>query len=106
MTNLFLMLAQSVTGNVITIIALNLVAAAIGFLIAWLYARSVFKPVIKGLENEKVELNKQLAALKDEIIDLNGKIGKLEEKVSALENEITDKIKEIKGLSEKSSPRE
>jgi len=38
MTQLFLQLLQSVTGNVITIVALNLAAAIIGIIIAWIYA--------------------------------------------------------------------
>jgi hypothetical protein len=71
MTQLFVQLAQSVTGNVITIVALNIVAAAIGYFTAWLYAKSVYTPVIKGLEADKVTLNKQVAMLNDEISNLN-----------------------------------
>ena len=67
MTQLFVQLAQSVTGNVITIVALELVAAIIGFIIAWFYARSVYTPVIKGLETDKTNLNNQVAKLKDEL---------------------------------------
>ena len=55
MTQLFILLAQSVTGAVITIIALLLVAVIIGYFTAWFYAKSVYTPVIKGLEAEKAE---------------------------------------------------
>ena len=99
MTQLFVQLAQSVTGNVITIVALNIVAAAIGYSVAWFYAKSVYKPVIKGLETDNVDLNKQITALKDEISSLNEKASKLNEKISKLEEEISEKDKEIKGLS-------
>ena len=57
MTQLFILLAQSVTGAVITIIALLLVAAIIGYFTAWFYAKSVYTPVIKGLEADKENLN-------------------------------------------------
>ena len=113
MTQLFVQLAQSVAGNVIIIVALNLVAAAIGYFTAWLYAKSVYTPIIKGLEADKVTLNKQVAMLnneisnlneevkklKDETNDLNEKVSKLSEKNSKLEEEIAEKYKEIKELS-------
>jgi peptidoglycan hydrolase CwlO-like protein len=115
MTQLFVQLAQSVTGNVITIVALNIVAAAIGYLIAWLYAKSVYTPVIKGLEADKVTLNKEVASLnvkisdlnvevsklKDEINNLNETIRKSNEKIVKLEGEIAEKDKEIKANKEK-----
>ena len=99
MTQLFIQLAQSVTGNVITIVTLNLVAAIIGFLVAWFYAKSVYTPVIKGLEAEKADLVKQVAGLKDDIIKLNGKIDKLNDKIGKLEQEISAKDAEIKKLN-------
>ena len=73
MTQLFIQLAQSVTGAVITIVALLLVAAIIGYLSAWFYAKSVYTPVIKGLEADKAELNKQVAGLKDDISKIKRK---------------------------------
>jgi hypothetical protein len=110
MTQLFVQLAQSVTGNVITIVALNVVAAAIGYFTAWLYAKSVYTPIIKGLEADKVTLNKQVVTLNDEISrlnvevnkfkdetnNLNGKVNKLNEKIGKLEEEIAEKDREIK----------
>jgi peptidoglycan hydrolase CwlO-like protein len=99
MTQLFIQLAQSVTGAVITIIALLLVAVIIGYFTAWFYARSVFTPVIKGLESDKVELNKQISSLKDDIIKINSKVEKLNEKIGNLEEELSEKDKEIKKLS-------
>jgi peptidoglycan hydrolase CwlO-like protein len=96
---LFILLAESVTGAVITIVALLLVAAIIGYFTAWLYAKSVYTPVIKGLEAEKEELNKQVAGLKDDIIKINAKVDKLNEKISKLEEEIVEKDKEIQKLN-------
>jgi peptidoglycan hydrolase CwlO-like protein len=103
MTLSFIQLAQSVTGAVITIIALLLVAAIIGYFTAWFYAKSVYTPIIKGLEAEKADLQKQVAGLKDDVCklnikveDLNGKIGKLEEEAAKKEKEIRDLRSKIK----------
>ena len=98
MTQLFILLTQSVTGAVITIVVLLLVAAIIGYFTAWLYAKSVYTPVIKGLEADKSNLISQVAGLKDDISKLNGKVDKLNEKISKLEEEIAEKDKEIKHL--------
>lgn len=95
MTHLFIQLAQSVTGAVITIVALLLVAAIIGYVTAWFYAKSVYTPIIKGLETEKADLQKQVAGLKDDIAKLNAKIEKLNQDIAKLENEIADKNKLI-----------
>ena len=96
---LFILLAQSVTGAVITIVALLLIAAIIGYFTAWFYAKSVYTPVIKGLEADKEELNKQVAGLKDDIIKINGKVDKMNEKISKLEEEIAEKDQVIKKLN-------
>jgi hypothetical protein len=101
------------TGNIITIVALNLVAAAIGYFTAWFYAKSVYTPVIKGLEADKVTLNKQVDTLNNEVTNLNVKVNKLNdeisnlnikvsnlnEKIHSLEEEIVEKDKEILALS-------
>lgn len=99
MTQLFVQLAQTVTGNVITIVTLNLVAAIIGFLIAWFYARSVFTPVIKGLEKDKADLNNHVARLNNDLANLTDKVNKLSEKAGKLEVETAERDKEIKELS-------
>lgn len=96
---LFILQAQSVTGAVITIVALLLIAAIIGYFTAWFYAKSVYTPVIKGLEADKEELNKQVAGLKDDIIKINSKVDKMNEKISKLEEEIAEKDQEIKKLN-------
>jgi peptidoglycan hydrolase CwlO-like protein len=96
---LFILQAQSVTGAVVTIVALLLIAAIIGYFTAWLYAKSVYTPVIKGLEADKEELNKQVAGLKDDIIKINSKVDKMNEKISKLEEEIAEKDQEIKKLN-------
>jgi len=99
MTLLFIQLTQTVTGAVITIIALLLVAVIIGYFTAWYYAKSVYTPIIKGLETEKAELNKQVAGLKDDIVRLTAKVEKQSDKISRLEEELALKEKEIKKLS-------
>jgi peptidoglycan hydrolase CwlO-like protein len=99
MTQLFVQLTQSVTGAVITIVALLLVAAIIGYFSAWFYAKSVYTPIIKGLEAEKADLIKQVGDLKDDVNKLNGKVDKLNDKIGKLEEELADKDKEIKKLS-------
>jgi len=113
MTQFFIILAQSVTGAVITIVALLLVAAIIGYFTAWFYAKSVYTPIIKGLEEEKAELQKQVSQLKEEVKKLKDtvkelnekvekqteKIGELSEKNAKLEKEIEEKDKEIKLFS-------
>jgi uncharacterized protein YegP (UPF0339 family)/uncharacterized membrane-anchored protein YhcB (DUF1043 family) len=99
MNQLFLQLVQSVTGNVITIVALELVAAALGFVVAWFYAKSVYTPVIKGLEDDKANLNNQVVKLKDEFGNLNEKVNKLSGKITELEEQVAEKDNEIKNLS-------
>lgn len=98
MTQLFILLAQSVTGAVITIVTLLLVAVIIGYFTAWLYARSVYTPIIKGLEADKESLIKQVDGLHDDVKKLNGKIDKLNDKISKLEEEIEEKEKEIRRM--------
>jgi PGF-CTERM protein len=97
----FIQLTQPGFGAVITIIALLLVAAIIGYLTAWFYAKSVYTPIIKGLEAEKADLLRQVAGLKDDIIRLNGKVDELNVKISKLEEANAGKDKEIRELKSK-----
>jgi uncharacterized protein YlxW (UPF0749 family) len=99
MTQLFIQLTQTVTGAVITIISLLLVAVIIGYFTAWIYAKSVYSPVIKGLEADKAELNKEVSSLKDDKVKLTAKVEKLNDKIDRLEEESAQKDKEIKKLS-------
>jgi peptidoglycan hydrolase CwlO-like protein len=101
MTLSFIPLAQSVTGAVITIVALLLVAAIIGYLTAWFYAKSVYTPIIRKLEEEKADLQKQVADLKDNIRKLNKEIDGLNEKTKELEKTIGEKDKTIADLRKK-----
>lgn len=101
MTLLFIPLAQSVTGAVITIVALLLVAAIIGYLTAWFYAKSVYTPIIRKLEEEKADLQQQVAGLKDDIRKLNKEIDGLNEKIKGLEKTIGEKDKTIADLRKK-----
>jgi peptidoglycan hydrolase CwlO-like protein len=98
MTPLFILLTQSVTGAVITVITLGLVAVIIGYFTAWLYAKSVYTPIIKGLETDKADLIKQVDGLNEDLKKLNGKVDKMNEKITKLEEEIEEKDKEIKHL--------
>jgi peptidoglycan hydrolase CwlO-like protein len=98
MTQLFILLAQSVTGAVITVIALLLVAAMIGYFTSWFYAKSVYTPVIKGLESDKENLNKRVEGLTEDVQKLSGKVEKLTEKINRLEEEIAEKEREISKL--------
>jgi uncharacterized protein YegP (UPF0339 family) len=102
MNQLFLQLVQSVTGNVVTIVALELVAAALGFVVAWYYARSVYTPVIKGLEADNANLNAKVVKLKDEFATLSEKVNRLGEKAAELEKEVAEKDTELKNLSSES----
>jgi peptidoglycan hydrolase CwlO-like protein len=97
------MLAQSVTGAVITIIGLLLVAGIIGYVTAWFYAGSVYKPVIENLKKEKDDLtrqvenqSRQIEVMKGEIIKLNHTVEGQEEKIKILEKEVEEKNREIK----------
>lgn len=101
MTLSFIQLAQSYAGAVIAIIALLLVAAIIGYFTAWFYAKSVYTPIIKGLEAEKADLQKQVAGLKDDVSKLNSKVEDLNGKIGKMEEEMGKKEKEIKDLRSK-----
>jgi peptidoglycan hydrolase CwlO-like protein len=98
MTQLFVLLAQSATGAIITVIALLLVVAIIGYFTAWFYAKSVYTPIIKGLETDKENLNKEVDGLTEDVRKLSGKVDKLNENVTKLEEVIEEKDKEIRNL--------
>jgi peptidoglycan hydrolase CwlO-like protein len=99
MTYLFLLQIQSVGGAVVTIAALLLVAAIIGYFTSWIYAKSIYYPVIKSLETDKNELNSRITGLKDDRDKLNVKVEKLNDKISRLKEESVYKDKEIKKLN-------
>lgn len=86
---------MSVAAAVILIILLLVVAGLIGYLTAWYYARSVYTPVIKKLEDEKVQLNRQISVLKDEIVRHKGKIADMEKKVDDLDKDVSEREIEI-----------
>ncbi|HEX2976617.1 MAG TPA: hypothetical protein VHO68_11835 [Bacteroidales bacterium] len=105
MTQLFIPAAQSVTGAVITIIALLLVAGIIGYLTAWFYAKSVYTPIIRKLQSEKEELIRQVETLtgqievmKGEMIKLKSTIEGQDARIKVLEVEIEEKNKELKKI--------
>jgi peptidoglycan hydrolase CwlO-like protein len=98
MTPSFILLAQSVTGAIVTIIVLLLVAAVIGYITAWFYAKSVYTPVIKGLEADKENLIKKVDGLNDDVAKLKDKVENLNDKIRKIEEEIKEREKEIKQL--------
>jgi peptidoglycan hydrolase CwlO-like protein len=89
----------SATGAIIVFSVLVLVAALIGYLTAWFYAKSVYTPVIKALEADNTSLKKQVTGLKDNISERNKKVDDLKDKTVRLEEEIRKKEKEIKNLA-------
>lgn len=86
---------MSVTSAVLLIIILLIVAGLIGYLTAWYYAKSVYTPVIKKLEDEKIQLNREIAGLKDDISMLKNKIEDLNKKVDDLDKDVSEKEREM-----------
>jgi uncharacterized protein YegP (UPF0339 family)/cell division protein FtsB len=101
MIHLFIQLAQSVTGAVITIVLLLLVAAIIGYLTAWFYAKSIYKPIIKGLEDDKAGLNKQIDSLMGEKASLKKQVDGLTEEKAGLNKQVANLKDEITKLNDK-----
>jgi len=95
MKSLLLILAMSPALAAVLIVALLLVAGLIGYLTAWFYAKSVYTPVIKKLEDEKAQLNHEISGLKREIGKLEGNIKELGEKLEELEKEVAEREKEV-----------
>lgn len=100
-------MAQSNTGAITLILALLLIAAAIGYLTAWFYSQSVHTSAIKRLEADKAELNRKVEGSGEEINKLNGKADRYTDKISKLEEVIAEKDKELKRLKKpKEKPKE
>jgi hypothetical protein len=95
MKPLFILLTQSTTGPMIEIALLLLGAVLIGFLSACFYQKSVFTPIIKGLETEKEDLNKKIAGLNNDIIGFKDRIGELENTIIE-KNKAIDLLKKPK----------
>jgi uncharacterized protein YegP (UPF0339 family) len=95
---------MSVTGNVITIVVLELIAALIGYLIAWRISKSRYIPVIKGLEEDKARLTAQAAGLKTELSAQSEKDDELGNKIAALEARLEKMKAETLMSSGKNSP--
>jgi hypothetical protein len=99
MVQLFIQLAQSSIGPVITIVGLVLVAGIIGYITAWFYAKSIYKPVIKGLEDEKAGLNKEVDNLKEKNAELNKRVAGLEDDINKLNDKLallSEKLTKLK----------
>lgn len=93
MNTQFVFLALSVGTTVIGIVLLLLVSALIGFLMAWVFQKLHYIPIVKKLEDEKEGLNRKIDSL-------NKEIGNLKSKVSDLEKVISEKEKEIEELKQ------
>lgn len=81
----FIPLAMSVAGAVVLIIALLIVAAAIGVVTTWFYAKSVYTPVINKLEGEKADLQREVSELKDDVRRLERESEGLKTKIGELQ---------------------
>jgi len=86
---------MSVPVAVVLIIVLLLVAGLVGYLTAWYYGRSIYTPVIKKLEDEKVQLNREITGLKDNITRLKAKIADLEKRVDDLDKDVSEREREL-----------
>lgn len=90
METLVIFLALTKTAAIILMILLLLGAAIIGYITAWLYYRSVYTKIIKGLESEKAELNKQIVKLNEDNSNLKKSLSEKEEEIKNLTEEIND----------------
>lgn len=88
-------MAMSPALAAVLIVGLLLIAGVIGYLTAWFYAKSVYTPVIKKLEDEKAQLNHEISGLKSDIGKLEGKIKEFGKKVDELEKEVAEREKEV-----------
>lgn len=98
MNTLLLLLAQSAASAMVEIALLLVGALLIGFFTAWYYQKSVYTPIIKGLEDEKENLNKKITGLNNDISGLKTRISDLEATVARKEKDLADKTKEIELL--------
>jgi len=95
MNSLIILQVMSVAVSVILMVFLLLIAGLIGYLTAWYYAKSVYTPVIKKLENEKIQLNHEISKLKDDIVRHKAKIEVLDKKVDDLDKDVSEREREI-----------
>jgi peptidoglycan hydrolase CwlO-like protein len=95
MNTLMIFLAQTKSAAALEIIALLLVAAIIGYVIAWLYYRSVYTKIIEKLESEKEQLNSQITKLNEDNSNLRKN---LRDKENQIEN-LTEEINSLKELN-------
>lgn len=93
-----ILIAQSATSAMVEIALLLVGALLIGFITAWFYQKSVFTPIIKGLETDKENLNKKIETLNNDINGLKAKISELENTITSKNKEIADKNNEIELL--------
>jgi len=63
MSTLLILFGQTKTEATIVIISLVLVAAIIGYIVSWLYCKSVYEKSIKLLESERDEMKRTIVNL-------------------------------------------
>jgi peptidoglycan hydrolase CwlO-like protein len=98
MNTLMIFLTQTKTAAIIEILLLLLVAAIIGYIVAWLYYKSIYTKIIKGLESEKEQLNNQIVKLNDDnsklkksLREKDDEIGNLMEEINTLKGDKTNR---------------
>ena len=84
MNTLFILAIQTKGVAIIVILALLLVAAAIAYLIAWFYSKSIYVKKIQIIESEKEELKGQIVNLNEEISLLQKNLGEKEQEIEKL----------------------
>ncbi len=73
-------LAQTMTGTVLVIIVLLLVAGLIGYLTSYYYYRGIYGKKIHILESDLKDLHAKNEDLQDQVIGLNKKLEEKEKK--------------------------
>jgi len=89
METLVIFLAQTKTAAIIEIILLLVAAGIIGFVIAWLYYRSVYTKKINVLESEKDKLNRQIDKLNEDNSNLKKTLREKENEIEKLTEEMS-----------------
>lgn len=85
-----ILLATSVPVTAVLTVIFLLAAAAVGFITAWFFQKAFYTPIIKKLEEEKEQLNKEIDSLNSEKEELKNKIESLGKTISEKDREIEE----------------
>jgi predicted flap endonuclease-1-like 5' DNA nuclease len=99
MNTLLILLLQTKGEATVILVSLQLVAAIIGYVTAWLYNKSVYEEKLKAVESEKHELNNRIVNLDGIIVEL--KKGLTEKDLQAVESdkhELNNRIVNLDGI--------